>query len=391
MMTPQLSKNSRFFGLDTRQLRQALGQLWENFANAQIFAWLTPVVPLRVRDPNGHESLWSGEKISPRPAKPNELQRIRFHAVVLPEDAVLRRSLRLPQAAATDATQAVALEVQAVSPFRPDDVVWGYRTQATSSQLHIDIALTSRSELERQLTNNNSASNLATQPEIWVLDEQGQHPIVFNGFGETLRANYAMLWRRMRIGLVLTALALAVAVAITPTLQLRERAIEAASAYGQLAQKTAPLLRKREGLVKATEHIKELEHTVASHINPVQAMELLTRTLPDDTSLLTFQVQGIKATLSGQTPSAPSLMKRLSAEPWIRNVEAPQAATRPLGSNKDSFNIEFEFNTQALLDPSSTTIMSTVTASITPSTTATTATTTIATPPQALPTGKPAL
>jgi len=383
MTTPQLSKNSRFLGLDTQQLLQALMQTRKNLANVHIFAWLKPVVPIRVRLPDGKERLWFGEKVSPRPTQYNELQNIRFHALVLPEDAILRRNLRLPHAATADAAQAVALEVQAVSPFKPNDVVWGYRTRTTSDHLHMDIALTSRSELVRQLSNINSTGKNVGSPEIWVLDAQGQNPIVFAGFGEKLRASYVTLWHRVRVALLLTALAMAAAAAITPTLQLRERANEAAAAYGLLAQKTAPLLRKRESLAQATELIKELEQTVANYINPVQAMELLTRALPDDTSLLTLQIQGLKATLSGQTPSAPALMKRLSAEAWIRNVQAPQAATRPIGSNKDSFNIEFEFNTSSLLAPvrTSATATTTVTASTTSIATATTSMSAVVTSP----------
>ena len=73
--------------------------------------------------------------------------------------------------------------------------------------------------------------------------------------------------------------------------------------------------------------------------------DLLTQALPDDTSLLNLQLQGLKVTMAGQTTNAAALMQHLSAQPGVRDVRAPSAATKPLGVTKESFSIEF------MLDP----------------------------------------
>ena len=81
---------------------------------------------------------------------------------------------------------------------------------------------------------------------------------------------------------------------------------------------------------------------------PLKVMDLLTQALPDDTSLLGLQVQGLKVTMNGQTTNAAALMQHLSAQPGIREVRAPSAATRPLGVSKDSFSLEFTLDPKML-------------------------------------------
>ena len=84
-----------------------------------------------------------------------------------------------------------------------------------------------------------------------------------------------------------------------------------------------------------------------------ERMGLLTRALPDDSSLLNLQIQGSKIRLTGQTTNTADLMQKLSAYPGLRDVKAPSAATRPLGANKESFTIELELTQDNLRQPQS--------------------------------------
>ena len=79
----------------------------------------------------------------------------------------------------------------------------------------------------------------------------------------------------------------------------------------------------------------------------VEVIGVLTRALPDDTSLISLQMQGSKIRISGQTPNTADLMQKLSAYPGLRDVKAPTAATRPLGVNKESFSLELELTPEA--------------------------------------------
>ena len=73
---------------------------------------------------------------------------------------------------------------------------------------------------------------------------------------------------------------------------------------------------------------------------PLRVLNLLTQSLPDDTSVLSLQVDGAKVTVNGLTGDAAALMQLLSTRAEFKDVKAPSPATRPLGSNKDLFTIE---------------------------------------------------
>eukprot|EP01035_Chromulina_nebulosa_P049595 gene49595-67338_t len=65
---------------------------------------------------------------------------------------------------------------------------------------------------------------------------------------------------------------------------------------------------------------------------------MITRALPDDTSLQSFQLAAPegpgkppKVLLVGQTGNAAALMQQLGAQPGLKDVKAPSAAVKPLG------------------------------------------------------------
>lgn len=343
-------RTTQFSQLTGRQLIQGLAQGFKRLPNLRLFAWLAPATAVDVLHADGSRSRWVGDATHANHTAPGLVagKPANFSAIALPEDSVLRRQLALPQSAATDIAQAVELEAHAVSPFKAEDLIWGHASQNSNGQLMVDIALTSRQTLDQQVSAISALHPPVSAPEVWALAEGQSQPIVFPGFGEARRSKHATTWRWVRMLLLVLAIGLAAGAAVTPSLQLRERAIEAVAAYTTLAKNTTKLLQQRESLSLAMDQIAELENTLKDRIPPVQAMALITQALPDDTSVLTLQVQGTKVKLTGQTPNAAALMKRLSAEPWIRDVQAPQAATRPLGSNKDSFSIDFDIHTAAL-------------------------------------------
>jgi general secretion pathway protein L len=153
------------------------------------------------------------------------------------------------------------------------------------------------------------------------------------------------LWRRVSALLVTVVIALLAAMAATPTLQLYLRARQAQTAMAALQVKAAPVLKQREALVHATDQLANLAEIMGKPVPPLRALQLVTDALPDDSSLLSLQVQFLKVSMSGQTADATALMKQLGSTPGLRNVTAPTPATKPLGAPRESFSIEF------VLDP----------------------------------------
>ncbi|GAC1599671.1 MAG: hypothetical protein NVS3B2_01120 [Ramlibacter sp.] len=302
-------------------------------------AWITPQLPVRLLEAGGGESLWlAGRK---REATQQDLAAARFTAVEVPSDLALSRSLVLPRRSETDLRDAVALDVRDASPFDPADLVWGYRSSdGPAGQLAVVAVLASR----RQVTDHirHAAPAVADSPalEAWVLADNGA-PVVLRGFGEGARIRRGVRGRMLAYALMSIAVMLATAIAVTPTVQLRLRTLQAGAAYQALQQRAGPAMAQREALLRGREDLANLQDLMVDHIEPLVAIDMLTQLIPDDTWLQRVQAQGLRFTVSGQTPNAAALMNMLSGNPGLRDVRAPSPATRSYGSNRETFVVEF--------------------------------------------------
>lgn len=118
-----ISSDARFLGVDLALLWRDMREPWRNVHQWPVFAWLTPQPAVLLHQADGQQSIWEGgQKTSARIAP-------QFSAVELPDEYVLRRSLRLPAMAHEDAIAAMTLEARSASPFDPADLVWGYSSQ----------------------------------------------------------------------------------------------------------------------------------------------------------------------------------------------------------------------------------------------------------------------
>ncbi|BFO57369.1 PilN domain-containing protein [Acidovorax sacchari] len=347
---PSFSSEARFLGVDLRVLWRDIRQPWSHMHDWPVFAWLTPEAPVRVIHPDGRQSVWTRQgRHNDRAgaAKPP------FAALELPEDLVLRRSLALPPMTATDVAHASSLEARSISPFPAGDLAWGHRAHwLPAGNVRVDLVLVSRRQIAQYMADRTDAL-AGAEPEVWVRAGDGE-PIVLEGYGEGLRKAHAMRWRRTGLALLGTIGLLLLAIAVTPSLQLRERALEAAQSYGEVAQRVAPVVQQREALMQSAEKLNQLSELVSSRIEPLKVLDRLTQLLPDDTALQSFRLQGAKVTIVGMTANASALMQILGNEAGFKEVRAPSAATRMGNSGKESFAIEFMLDPQVFGAPSST-------------------------------------
>jgi len=340
---PSISSDARFLGVDLHALWRDIRSPWRGMHAWPVFSWLTPSAPVVLLHPGDGMSFWLGEEKQSKVAGPVKAS---FTAVELPEDFVLRRTLTLPPMAESDIANAGALEVRAISPFPEADLVWGYRAvDAPPGSFRIELALASRKQVGQYLAAQAGRLGGVSDPEVWVLGAH-QRPIVLGGYGEGLRQAHALRWRRAGYGLLLSIALLVVAIAVTPTLQLRERALEAAQSYQDAARRTAPVVAKRDALMQSVEKLGTLSEVLSTRIEPMTVLNKLTQLLPDDTYLQSFRLQGTKVTIVGMTGNAAALMQVLGNEPGLREVRAPSAATRMGNSAKETFAIEFTLDSQ---------------------------------------------
>ena len=263
----------------------------------------------------------------------------------MPENLLLRRSIDLPKLQPAELDAALALEVQALSPFAPGEVLWTHEVLPLGNNaLRAQLVLTSRKLVDQYMA---AVHPQRPSPEVWVPRAAGPGFVMLPGFGEGRRQRQGSAWRWASSLLAVLALALVAAMAVTPTVQLYIRSVKASQLMAALQQKAGPVMAQRESLVRATEQLASAALLAGKPVPPLQALNLITESLPDDTSLLNLQIQGLKVTMSGQTANASALMKQLGGTPGLRDVKAPTPATKPLGAPRESFTIEFT------LDPGS--------------------------------------
>ena len=332
--------SSRFFGLDLHTLWPEIRRSWQELHRAPALAWLTPDLPVRVLHADGHEATWLGGKLADAQEKHPAL----FDAIELPEDILLRRTLRMPAMSHAQIAQAVEVDLRSVSPFAATDMVWGYRAQpGQTGGIDVNVVLVSRKQAEQYIETQQHRLAANAAPEVWAFTPNNA-PILLQGWGEARRVQHGAKRRRIGYGLLASVIFLVCAIAITPTMQLRLRALQAVYAYDAVQARTAPLLGQREAFVRSIEELEVLRSMLTERVDSLLLMEAMTQTLPDDTSLQSLQVQGLKVTINGLTANSATLMQLLGNKNGFKNVRAPSAANRSPGAAAENFIIEFELD-----------------------------------------------
>lgn len=348
--SPSIENQTRFIGMNLRTLGSDLLLAWRGMATWRIFSWLWPASTVRLFLPTGVQAL--GTDFSDAPV--NDVRRTRsarFEAIVVPENLLLRRTINLPKLQPAELTAALSLEVQTASPFPVGDTVWAHQATIKSGGTSpVDLVLSSR-KLIGQYFGATYPQLKPSATEVWVPRVKGSGFLMLPGFGERQRQRRDTLWRWASALLALLALVLVVAIVATPSIKLYIKVLQANQAMEIMQKKIAPALAQRESLVRSTEQLADLALLTGKSLPPLQMLNIITEALPDDTSLLGLQIQGLKVTLSGQTVNTSTLMKQLGATPGLRDVQAPTPATKPLGTTRESFSIEFTID-PAQLKPS---------------------------------------
>lgn len=352
-----IQNDARLFGLDLNGVLDDLKVAWRSMYGWRLFAWLKPEPSVRWLRADGQCVVYrgAGKKVL---ANAGALKAARFDAIEVPEDVLLRHVVQLPALPAAALQGALALEVQNLSPFPGDDLLW---VSAEAEPLaeggglrvgrRIAVVLAARGLVRAhieaiQAAGQGAAAPVAVGPEVWV-DMGGGKPVTMPGFGEGRRASFQRRWQRINMVLCALGLLLVAGLLVTPTLQLRLRAMDAVRQYTALQEQVAPLVQQREAYVKAQGLLQALPDSAVQSGASLQIMEIITRALPDDTSLQSFLISAPegsgklpKVVLVGQTGNTAALMQQLGNQPGFRDVKAPSAAVKPLGAVKESFNIE---------------------------------------------------
>jgi len=337
-----------FFGLDLLALKQNWQAALTKLAQWPAFKWLKPAFVTCIRVPGGHFVDYAENAGSLKLTEHLQATSTKFKGVLLPDDLVLWYAMVLPKLSPDAMASAIALQVNSISPFAPEDVIWGHTAPLPESDTaHVVIA--SRKIIEAHIASLTWAQPAGDKLEVWVKTPHNQSLLALDGFGENMRRKLAARWQMINLLLVLLLCAMAFAAAMTPTIQLSLRAIQAIQDFTKLQAVATPALQQRERLVQLERQTSALKALIGQSPPPEQILLAVTQLLPDDTYINSLQALGAKISLTGQTPNTATLMQHLSSRPGVRNVRAPSAATKQRGSEQETFNLEFMLDTPSLI------------------------------------------
>ena len=304
------------------------------------FCWFSNDVPLVLAKSDGQLVVCQGGHV--RPISVQMAKRKSHWGIELPEDLVLIRKWDIPVQDADEKSAALSLAVAMSSPFAAEDGVWGHDSNSTGGCVAV---MASRNHIRAYAQRLSQTHGLEAvrdpeQCEVLFWPPSGV-PVVLAGFAESVRSGQVRRNKLMTYVFLAFSLLAAAAILATPFAQLALQA-DSAQAQFQVAQaETKPAQALREALLSTQSKLVALSKISLENQHPSEILARVTAVVPDDTWVQRLQWQSGKVTLQGQTPNVATLMASLSRQPDIKEVKAPSAATKSVGSGKENFTVEF--------------------------------------------------
>ena len=325
-------QNWELFGYDMRHLGRYWLAAWRDLLwahDSPLRRRLDEVVTLQ--GPDGSRCYQAG---SPSPvATTSDCQ-----AVLLPDELVLCKKLRVPVAAEAELGSMVELEVRASSPFAARDTRWGWSVVARDeSQLQVAVVIVSASGAMAYLGREYNIHDIHSH-EVWV--DVDAVMVEVQGFGEGLRRQrYRRRLLRSAGMVALSAALLLVAIGISAAFkgaQLRQletlsaatvREAEAASGYKFV-------------LAAANKTITAANEVMARYPSPHAEIARLSGLLGDDARITSFAMTGPDIRLRGRAADASLIMEQLTNEPAYVDM-TPQEIVRVGNTGQEQFSLNF--------------------------------------------------
>jgi len=317
------SKQWQIFGFDVRDIGRHWQHAWADFLwgdRSPVRVRLDEVVALDTE--SGREFFHNGESVAPVDAE--------CEAVLLPDELVLFKTLKIPRAAEAELDSVMALETASNSPFPADDTGSGWVLSTRyDSGVHVQLAIISLSAAMRYLGKQYNIHDVRER-EVWA--RSGGRPIVLRGFGEGHRlARYKRRLVRMGslMGLGLAILLVMVTLS-TGSKYLEMRQYQALAA--RVTAETRDAAQQRAALASANQIISGVDGVSSQYPNPHFELARLTRLLGDDAYIAQFSMRGREVRLRGRASDAAAVMEKLTSVPAFSEVTAEQGGITRLGN-----------------------------------------------------------
>lgn len=265
----------------------------------------------------------------------------RFSEIVVkvPADSVLRRSLRLPLAAAENLREVLAFQMERYTPFKASEVAYDCRVTATdiaSRKITVDLAILPRTTFEQAATI--AASFGLAAHRIGIVDGPEQdRSFHFRPYENSSDPQGTR--RRLIPALTVAAAIVAIAASCLP-LYFDHRALAAYEARLPEAR-TAALQAEtlKERLAAAMDLSRVPFDRKAQAPTTTSLLADITDRLPDDTWLTQLQIREGTLTLSGVSSASAPLIAQLEASPFLAQVRFGSPVTSDPDVGGERFNI----------------------------------------------------
>ena len=257
-------------------------------------------------------------------------------AVVLPAGQVLRRRIELPLVPERQLLPAVALQVDRLTPFKPEIVRMAVRLverDAVEGKLVVDCVFVPRSlsdGLEQRL------SGLGFSVERFDVADEGGQPLGFSLVApEALPAEAVPPWGKLAL------VAIAVAAWWLAGLMVETAREQEIAGWQERVDALRPPAARSVALRARLEGLAQPAALAAGHRGDavLSVLQELTRIVPDTARLTEFDQEGQRVRIAGVAQEAAALIPLLEASPRFRDVRFLSQVMRVAETNNDRFEI----------------------------------------------------
>lgn len=276
------------------------------------------------------------------PAAITERSREQRHTTELrlPADAVLRRTVSFPAQVRTNLPQVVRYELDRLTPFQPEEVVFDFAPQTgpkNANRLNLDLAVCRRDLIEtwvERMRSLDSPLDRVTWPGAWT-------------GANLLPPEHRPITHGVRFGLstllALVVVLLAVAVLITPLWQKQQVAKVLDTELTDARKQAIAVDELRQELERARQGSTLVLQKKLDQPPLLSLLQELTDRLPEDTWIQNMEVNGDQVDIRGESGQATALIAILEQAPGIDGVSFRSPVTQIARTGKERFNISFSY------------------------------------------------
>lgn len=250
----------------------------------------------------------------------------------------LRREIELPLAAEQDLAATIGFQIDQLTPFGAEQVVYACGLQQRMPQakkLRAWLVASPLQQIQQVLQAlNEPAAGLLRQPrEYPAADAPMQLVYLPEGIGERAGWGGALLLAVLLIGVVGASLTLH----INNRLEVKQQLATELDGLHQQAGKAAAL---RERVDSRHAQIAQLADLRGDRLPFLDLWNDLSQRLDDDTWLIRLDLRGNELTLQGLSTNASQLIEQLQQSPLLDRVTFGSSVTRDRASSNDRFDIK---------------------------------------------------